>query len=298
MNIYYGGMDITALVTEATIDRSISMAGAEARITAVYAPMDRFLPKINPACGGAVTVCADGETLFSGAVERVSYDAESLLLHMVCMERSSLLAKNEICGPLSGTAPEIARAVLLKVGLAEGTLWNQTGQVYLPPSCGRRCFSAIMAAYGGECFTEMQNGAVSVRKLNCRSYTLKTASLISLSSFSSIEALVTGAEVRGDDGAKLAEKYSQNLETSYGRRRRVFSLEGARSGAGGQAAAALSLPKRQAEAVIFGDPSGRIGAELHLDQGAYGAAGAYTVARIRHTLKEGLFLTTLGLTGS
>ena len=296
MRVYINGTEVTSVVTEVLLDRSLEMAGAELRLRAVCAPQDRFLPKLNPGWGDAATVRYEGAALFSGRVQRVRYDAERLTLELVCLEQTALLARNEVYGPLEGAPAQVARTLIAAAGLRSGTLWAKGGTVRLPPTCRRSCLAGIRAAYGGQCFTEERDGAVDVLRPGDRRYTLRGGQLLGLRAENSVEDLVTGAEVRGGTGALLAQTADAGWERQFGRRRTVRALEGAQSGAAGQAQAALRGAVRQAEAVLWGDPEARCGAVVTLDQGLYGAAGSYLIRRVLHRAWDGLFTTTLGLT--
>ena len=72
--------EITGLCLQVVIAKEADSAGSEAEITLVCAPMDSRLPRLDPACGQQVRVMQEGEILFFGRVERVSYDAAALRL--------------------------------------------------------------------------------------------------------------------------------------------------------------------------------------------------------------------------
>jgi len=295
MKVFLESTEITALVTSLTLDRSLSMAGAELRLEAACAPADRFVPKLNPVWGEPVTVAADGTVIFAGQIERADFSAAGLRLTLLCLERTALLARCEYGGALTGTPAQAARAVIAAAGLRPGVLWEREGRVALPVACGRSALAAVRACYGGDCFPEERGGAVDLLRPGARAYTLGTADLLSLSAANTLEPLVTGAEVRSGTGRVLAQCADPVWERDFGQRRAVLALDGPQSGAADQARAALRCARRQAQAVLRGDLSARCGARVALDHGAFGAAGAYLVTRVLHTLRDGVLLTTLGL---
>ena len=89
MRVWLDDKEITGLCTRTVIDKSIDGAGAEGEVTLVCAPMDSRLPRLDPACGQWVSLREEGETLFSGRVERVSYDAAALSLTLLCFDPAS-----------------------------------------------------------------------------------------------------------------------------------------------------------------------------------------------------------------
>lgn len=287
--------DITHLVTLVTVEQSMVAAGREARIGAIYAPGDSRFSLLNPACGDAVAVTAGGTTLFSGTIERVEWDSQSMLLTMICFEPSSLLAKNEIYRAFSGTPKEIAAALCHACKLPIDSLWDKPGKLFIPPSCGRTMFSILREAYGEHCITESKDGALVVRPVGAESYDLHYGAVFSLTSAHSCENLVTGASVISAKGETLAAVTQPQWESDYGLRRRVYAQTGAQSQAAAQAQQHLIAPAFTGEMVLPGDPDIRCGAFVTPNQGMYGLGRQYMIQRVLHRLESGIFTTTIGM---
>ncbi len=293
--ITWNAQDITQLVTLVTVEQSMAAAGREARLCAIYAPGDSRFSLLNPACGDAVAVEAEGTALFSGTIERVEWDSQSMLLTMICFESSSLLAKNEVYRAFSGTPKEIATALCRACGLPVGSLWDKPGRLFLPPACGRTLFSILREAYGEQCITESREGALVVRQAGTEQYDLHSGGVFSLQSAHSCEGVVTGASVISAKGSTLAAVTQPQWEAQYGLRRRVYTLTGAQSGAAAQARGHLTGPGYTGTMVLPGDPAIRCGALVNPDQGAYGLGRQSIIQRVAHRLEAGVFTTTIGM---
>lgn len=293
--ILWQSRDITGLVVSATVEQTLSAAGREAILTAVYAPGDSRFSLLNPACGDGVVIYQEGTVLFRGKVERVSWSSDSLAVTLICYDVSSLLAKNEFYRAFSGTPSQIAATLCTLCGLPIGSLWAKSGRFWIAPSCGRTAFSVLQEVYGNQCVTESQNGAVMIRQQGAALYTLRTEAPFSISAAHSCEALVTGASVISGAGKVKAAVYQAGLEAQYGRRRQVFSLNGSQRGAAEQARARLNSLSRTGQITIPGDTGVRCGARIQPDKGSFGLAGSYLIASVLHSIRAGSFTTTIGM---
>lgn len=296
--ITWKARDITQLVTLVTVDQSLTAAGREARITAIYAPDDSRFSLVNPACGDDVAVVLEGKTVFSGTVERVEWDSQSLLLTMICLEPSSLLAKNEIYRAFSGTAKEIAAVLCQACGLSPGSLWDKPGSLWIPPGCGRTLFSILRQAYEEQCVAESRDGKLVVRQVGAERYALRAGQVFSLESAHSCEGLLTGASVISAAGEALATAVQPAWEEAWGIRRRVYAQSGSQAQAAAQARGYLTGPAYTGQLVLPGDPDIPCGALVTTEQGEYGLGRTYLIRRVLHRLEKGVFTTTIGMVNS
>ncbi len=287
--------DITHLVTLVTVEQSMAAAGREARICALYVPEDPRFTILNPACGDAVAITAEDHSLFTGFVERVEWDSQSMLLTMICFEVSSLLAKNEVYRTFYGTPKEIATALCQICDLPIKDLWDKPGKRFIPPSCGRTLFSLLREAYGDDCVVESSNGALVVRQTGTEQYPLQNETIFSLESAHSCEHVVTGAAVISAKGKELAVVRQPQWESLYGVRRRVYTLAGVQNQAFSQAQAQLTPPDYTGTMVLPGDPDIRCGSFAMPEQSAYGLCHRYLIRRVVHKLEAGVFTTTIGM---
>lgn len=293
--VSWKGRDITDLVTLVTVEHHMDAAGREALVNALYAPGDSRFALLNPACGDAVTISAGNQTLFSGSIERLSWDTDSLTLTMVCQEPSALLAKNEVYRAFSGTAKEITAALCRICGLGVGQLWDKPGTLWVPPSCGRTLFSVLKEVYGPRCITESDGDALTVRQAGTRSYRLHCDEALALDSDHSCDGLVTGAAIISARGSTLASAVQPQWEETFGLRRRVYALSGSSSQAQEQAKACLTPPAYTGRLLLPGDPLLPCGALVTPDRGDYGLAGEYLIRWVLHRLEAGVFTTEVGM---
>lgn len=287
--------DITPLVTLVTVEQSLAAAGREARITAIYAPGDSRFSQVNPACGDPVEVVLEGDAVFSGRVERVEWDSQSLLLTMICLEASSLLAKNEIYRAFSGTAKEITVELCRACGLSPDSLWDKPGSLWIPPGCGRTLFSVLRQAYENRCVTESRGDKLVVRQAGEERYVLRTGQVFALESAHACDGLITGASVISAKGETLAEARQPEWEAAWGVRRRVYTQTGTQAQAAAQAREHLTAPAYTGQLVLPGDPKIRCGALVTPDKGEYGLGRTYLIRRVLHRLEQGVFTTTIGM---
>lgn len=293
--ITWKNADITHLVTLVTVEQSMTAAGREAQICALYIPDDSRFASLNPACGDAVAITAGDHTLFTGFVERVEWDSQSMLLTMICFEASSLLAKNEVYRTFYGSPKEIATALCRICDLPIKDLWDKPGKRFIPPSCGRTLFSLLREAYGNDSVVESSDGALVVRQTGTEEYALHKDAIFSLESAHDCDKLVTGAAVISAQGKELASVTQDQWESRYGIRRRVFALVGSQSQAIGQAQSHLTAPAYTGTMILPGDPGIRCGALVKPEQGAYGLCDQYLIRRVVHKLEAGVFTTTIGM---
>ena len=163
MRVWLEGREVTGLCIRTAVEKHLDGAGAEAEIAMVCAPTDSRLPRLDPACGQRVEVRQQGETLFFGRVERVSYDAAALELTVLAFDPVSLLAKNHCRGPYLGTPQSITRQLCRECGLEPGDIWPGDGQeVRLGAACGRSAFRTICSLYDGRCVLDWRDRKVDL----------------------------------------------------------------------------------------------------------------------------------------
>lgn len=296
-SVIWKGRDITGLVLSVTVEHDLAAAGREARVQALCAPQDgRFAP-LNPTCGDAVTVTAAGAELFAGRVERVEWDSAGTRLELVCLEPSALLANNEVYRAFSGRPADIAAQLCRLCGLPVGSLWDKEGSVFLPPTCGKSLLALLREAYGGDCVIESRGEALVVRRPGAQTHIPGSGGVYSLRAAHSCENAVTGACVISPQGQTLAQAVQTEWEARIGPRRRAYVLEGAKSGAEGQALGHLAGVAQSGTLVLPGDPALRCGDDLQLALGQYGLGGTYRIRWVQHRLEAGTFFTTLGVMG-
>jgi len=237
----------------------------------------------------------EGVTLFDGYIERLSFSSDSLCITMLCFDRSSLLAKNEVYRAFYGTPAAIAAKVCGLVGLECGSLWHKSGSLYLPPSCGCTAFSVIRRAYGQQCVVETQNGRVVIFAPGQDSFTLRSAVLLQAEARHSTEDMVNRAVILGYKNRVEASAEHSGDIVSYGLRQRCYTLSGARAGASSQAADHLQRLQQQASVTLLGNTAARCGARVTMDSPAYGVSGEYLITAVTHRVSGGLFTTTLGM---
>ncbi len=295
MRAFLEGKEITGLCTGIEVERNLESAGAEARLTLVCAPMDSSLPRLDPACGQWVTVEQDGEGLFSGRVERVSYDAAALELDILAFDPASLLAKNQCRGPYAGRAEDIVRQLCALCGLECGTVPAGDGQVLrLEPVYGRTAFRAIRSLYGDQCVTGWRDGKVQVQPVGQRRAVLESGRLTALVARNTVEEACSRAEIYDKDGL-LAQVTEPAGVEAFGLRTRAQHRSPVYERAEEQAWALIRGHSRQARLTLTGRSPVDCGQMVTLDKPLMGVYGDYLVERVVWICREGQTFTELGV---
>lgn len=295
IEVYRKGINMTGLMTQCQVDRNLSAAGSQATLTAVCAPGDYYIPKINPELGEAVRIDWDGQPLFEGTVERVSFASDGLSVSLVCFDAASRLAKNELYGVFSGRPDAIATKVLGALALTPGQLWAPPERMFIPAGCAMSAHQIIRQAYGGRCALVCTGETVDILEPGARSVTLSSDALLAGTAVLSAEGVVNRAEIIGYKGRKDACGQNADSIAAFGLRQKVFSLQGARSTASRQAAGHLSGPSRQAEITLLGGSAVQCGDSLTLGWAEYGLGGTWQVSRVCHQIAAGVMTTRLSL---
>lgn len=298
MRVWLEEQEITGLCLQTVIDKDIDGAGAQGEITLLCAPLDSRLPRLDPACGQWVVIrerAEEGEELFSGRVERVSYDAAALTLTLLCFDPASLLAKNQCRGPYQGTPAQIAARLCGECGLRPGLLWEGDGQqVRLAAASGRTAFRMIRSLYQQNCVVEYREGAVNILPPGESRAVIRRGRLIGLTSRNSMEDCYTRVRVYGG-GQMRAEVNDIEGQSRYGVRQKTEYLSLAYPDAESQAKAGLRGISRQARLTITGRSQVRCGQKVALDKPLMGVYGDYLVTQVTWKCKGGLTTTQLGV---
>ena len=295
MRVWLDDKEITGLCTRTVIDKSIDGAGAEGEVTLVCAPMDSRLPRLDPACGQWVSLREEGETLFSGRVERVSYDAAALSLTLLCFDPASLLAKNHCRGPYTGTPQAITRQLCRECGLEPGEIWAGDGKtVQLGATCGRSCYRAICNLYDDRCVLEYREGKVHLYPKGASRAVLESGRLVGLTARNTAEEAVTRVQVYS--GGKLACEYTDRAAVEQlGLRGSTQYLSLEYETAEQQAKAAIAGVSRQARLTLTGRSPVKCGQVVRLDKPLMGVYGDYLVTQVVWQREKGLTTTQLGV---
>ena len=297
MRVWLEGREVTGLCIRTAVEKHLDGAGAEAEIAMVCAPMDSRLPRLDPACGQRVEVRQQGETLFFGRVERVSYDAAALELTVLAFDPVSLLAKNHCRGPYLGTPQSITRQLCRECGLEPGDIWPGDGQeVRLGAACGRSAFRTICSLYDGRCVLDWRDGKVDLYPRGVSRAVLASGQLTDLTARNTCEDAVTQAAVYS--GGKVAALATDDRGAeAFGLRRRNEHLSLACASAAEQAQAALKGVVRQARLTLTGRSPVKCGQIVTLDKPLMGVHGDYLVERVAWHCRGGLTSTQLGVVG-
>ena len=289
------GLDHTGLAISCRIERSLLAAGGEMRIEFICAPRDRYLPKLNPACGDEVEVFWGETLLFSGIAEGAQFTSDGMSVTLTCLDGASALAKNELYAAFSGTPEAIAGKVLAALGIPAGEIWAAGDKVFIPASCAQSGLSILRQAYGGRCAVAWNDGKVDVLEPGAREIALSEQTLLSGTASVSVGKMVNRAVVIGYKGRRdgLAENGSDI--GAFGLRQRIFSLSGARSTARSQAAEHLRGAVRTAQVRLLGGVAAMCGDSLRLGWPEYGLKGRWMVTAVSHLVQAGVLETTLGL---
>jgi len=295
MRVWLDGQEITGLCTATTVEKTLAGAGAEAEIRLVCAPMDVRLPRLDPACGQRVEVRQEGELLFSGRVERVSYDAAALELTLLAFDPVSLLAKNHCRGPYLGTPQQITRTLCGECGLDTGEIWVGDGlEVKLGASCGRSVFRTICNLYNGQCVLEWRDEKLQLYPSGISRAVLESGRLVDLTARNTCEEAVTQVAVySGGELAALAT--DQAGVRQYGMRHRDEYLSLQYETVEEQARAGLKGVSRQARLTLTGRSPVKCGQIVTLDKPLMGVYGDYLVERVAWQCTGGLTTTQLGV---
>ena len=295
MRVWLDGQEITGLCIGTTVEKTLEGAGAEAEIRLVCAPMDTRLPRLDPACGQWLEVRQGGEILFSGRVERVSYNAAALELTLLAFDPVSLLAKNHCRGPYRGTPAQIAQMLCAECGLETGELWTGDGQVtQLGAACGRSMFRTICNLYNDQCVVDWWDGRVEIYPKGGTGAVLESGRLVDLTARNTSEDAVTQVAVYS--GGKVAALATdQTGVEQYGLRRRNEYLSLQYETAQQQAQATLKGVSRQARLTLTGRSPVKCGQIVTLDKPLMGVYGDYLVERVVWQCQGGLTTTQLGV---
>lgn len=295
MRVWLDDREVTGLCTRVTVEKTLEGAAAEAELRLVCAPMDARLPRLEPACGQGVTVRQAGMTLFSGRVERVSYDAAALELILLAFDPANLLVRNHCRGPWQGTPAEITRQICQECGLETGELWRGDGQeTRIGAACGRTAFSAIRSLYGGQAVTHWEDGKLSLYPRGRERAALQSGQLVALVARNTTEDAVTQAIVYSG-GQEAARATDEEGLRRYGLRRREEYLSLKYETAEEQAQAALKGASRQARLTLTGRSPVKCGQVVTLDKPLMGVYGDYLVERVVWRCQAGLITTELGV---
>ncbi len=295
MRVWMDGVEITGLCTDVEVEKNIEGAGAECRAALVCAPMDSSLPRLDPACGQWLAVEDEGVSLFSGRVERVSYDAGALELTVLAFDPANLLAKNHCRGPYTGTPADITRQLCALCGLEAGEVWAGDGQeVRLGAACGRSVYRTICNLYDDLAVTEWREGKVQVYPAGGSRAVLESGRLVELTARNTCEDSVNQVAVyrKGQVAAVATDEVAVGL---YGLRRRDEHLSLKYETAMEQARAGLRPISRQARLTLTGLSPVKCGQVVALDKPLMGVYGDYLVERVVWMCKEGQTFTQLGV---
>jgi len=289
------GLDHTGLAISCRIERSLLAAGGEARVGFICAPRDRYLPKLNPACGDTVEIFWDETPLFSGTAEGAQFSSDGMCVTLTCFDAASMLAKNELYAAFSGTPEAIAGKVLAALGIKAGEIWAAGGGMFIPASCAQSGLSILQQAYGGRCAVAWNGGKVDILEPGAREIALSEQTLLSGTASVSVGQMVNRAVVIGYKGRKdgMAE-HGGDIE-AFGLRQRVFGLSGARNSTRNQAQSHLRGEARTAQAHLLGGMAAMCGDSLRLEWPEYGLEGRWLVTAVLHQVQAGVLETTLGL---
>lgn len=296
MRIWLEEREITGLCTRVTVEKSMEAAGAECEILLVCAPMDSRLPRLDPACGQWVAVTEEQETLFSGRVERVSYEAAALRLSLLCYDPASLLVKNHCRGPYSGAPAHITRQLCRECGLEPGEIWQGDGQpVQLGKVCGRGVYRTICNLYDDRCVVDYRDSKVQVYPKGQSRAVLESGRLVGLTARNDVQEAVTQVRVYRK-GELAAEAVDQEGLRRLGLRSRDEYQSLQYETAQEQAQAGLQGVSRQARLVFTGRSPVKCGQIVALDKPLMGVYGDYLVTQVLWQQEKGLITTELGVT--
>ncbi|MBR5537473.1 MAG: hypothetical protein IKU58_06190 [Clostridia bacterium] len=295
MRVWLEDTEVTGLCTRLTVDKEAAAAGAEAEVVLVCAPEDGRLPRLDPACGQWVHVRQEGELVFAGRVEQVSYDAAKLALTLSCYDPASLLAKNHCRGPYTGTPAEIARQLCLLCGLEPGEIWDGDGMpVQLSASCGRNCYRTLRSLYDDNCVVEYRDGRVNVYPPGGQTTVLTGGQLVGLTSRNTAREAVTRVRVY-KNGRVAAQCTDEEGLLRLGLRSRDEYLSMKYPSAAQQARAGLRGEARQARLAFTGRSPVKCGQLVTLDRPLMGVYGTYLVTQVTWRCEKGLLTTELGV---
>ena len=295
MRVWLEEKEITGLCTRITIDKSMDAAGAEAEVTLMCAPMDARLPRLDPACGQWVTVREEQEELFSGRVERVSYNAAALSLTLLCFDPASLLAKNQCRGPYRGTPEALTRQLLAECGLSAGSIWAGSGKlVELGAIYGRNCYRAIRSLYEDQCVLEYREGRVHLYPKGGSRAVLESGRLVGLTARNTAEEAVTQVKVYRN--GRLETQYTDPVGVQQlGLRCRTEPMSFLYENALQQAQAGLKGISRQARLTFTGRSPVKCGQIVTPDKPLMGVYGDYLVTQVVWQCEKGLTTSELGV---
>lgn len=296
MRVWLEEQEITGLCTRVTVEKELEAAGTACETLLVCAPPDSRLPQLDPACGQWVVVKDGQETLFSGRVERVSYEAEAMQLRLLAYDPASLLAKNHCRGPYSGTPAEITGQLCRECGLEAGELWQGDGQpVQLGTICGRGVYRTICNLYGDRCVVDFQKGKVQVYPKGDSRAVLESGRLVGLTARNDSRETVNRVRVYRQ-GIPEGEAIDQQSVDRLGLRSRDEYLSLQYETAQQQAQAGLKEISRQARLVFTGRSPVKCGQIVALDKPLMGVYGDYMVTQVLWQQEKGLVTTEVGVT--
>ena len=295
MKVWLEDKEITGLCTRVTLEKSADAAGAEGEIVLMCAPMDSRLPRLDPACGQWLTVEEGQEELFSGMVERVSYNAAALSLTLLCFDPASLLAKNQCRGPYVGTPEELTRKLCKACGLTAGSIWAGSGkQARLGAMYDRNCYRAICSLYENRCVLEYRQGRVHLYQKGTSRALLDSGRLVGLTARNTAEDAVTRVQVY--NGGYLRAEYTDSAGASrLGIRTRTEPLNIFFESPAEQARAGIKGVSRQARLVFTGRSAVKCGQIVTPDKPLMGVYGDYLVTQVVLRWEKGLVTTELGV---
>ena len=296
MRVWLEEREITGLCTRVTVEKELEAAGAACEVLLVCAPLDSRLPRLDPACGQWVVVREEQETLFSGRVERVSYEAAAMQLRLLCYDPASLLAKNQCRGPYSGTPAQITQQLCRECGLEPGDIWQSDGQpVQLGAVCGRGVYRTICNLYDDQCVVDYRNGKVQVYPRGQSRAVLESGRLVGLTARNDSQETVNRVRVYRK-GMLEGEAVDQDSMDRLGLRSRDEYLSLQYEDAQQQAQTQLQGVSRQARLVFTGRSPVKCGQIVTLDKPLMGVYGDYLVTQVLWQQEKGPVTTELGVT--
>ena len=295
MRVWLEEREITGLCIRVAVEKALEGAGAECEVRLACAPMDSRLPQLDPACGQWVAVTEADETLFSGRVEQVSYEAATLQLTMLCYDPAGLLAKNQCRGPYSGTPRQITEQLCRECGLEPGEIWEGSGQdVRLTAACGRNVYRTICSLYDNQCMVDYGQGTVRVYPIGQSRAVLSSGRLVGLTARNTAQETVNQVQIYRK-GQLEAQCTDEQAVARLGLRRRTEYQSLQYEDGESQARAGLKAVSWQARLVFTGRSSVKCGQIVSLDKPLMGVYGDYLVNEVIWVQEKGLITTELGV---
>lgn len=290
MKLIVNGRDFTALCTELTLEDNIYAASAVLTAQVVFENHDGYLPPIFAYCGNEVVLEDKGE-IFRGNIIEVNVAGKECVFEITAVEKSNLLAKNDVFGIFSSSAAANGRKVLSQVGLSAGNLPAKTCRSFASYG-GMTAKEVIDMSYGEGYFVDFEGGKVHIRKVGEGEIALSGSMIFDIRSAESIADMVNMVSLTNSKHRVIYNTKSNDDIEKYGKYHKYRQITRNESSSA-VAKEMLQGMKRSAKILMGGELGVKKGRMVEFNLARFGLEGRYAIESVRHSVSGGVHTTEI-----